>query len=382
MGKRYIANLDGLRFLAAATVACSHLEVVKSFATSYSLKNRFIENAPQISVTFFFVLSGFLIMWWFLEETNGQINNINLKRFYVKRISRTWPLYFLIVTISLLIGLLNGSFFESNAVWKRFALYFLFLPNTADIVYGADVYLGPTWSLAVEEFFYLFFPLILIQISQKKFLHKLLLIILGALAFSVFFNPIFIQFLTKGKGSFPNSVHYLSIVADRYRFYSFLLGALSAYLVFSKYRFPNFLTVVNEKQKIQIFSLLLLLLFISGITFSFATQQIYSVLFALFLYTITSNRYSSKLLNSNLLKVGGKVSYGIYMLHLLVVYRLVNQLNFLIPVQNKFLNVVVSWGLMLGLTYALSYISFYYFEVPVRDRLRRRATTMRVKNES
>jgi len=371
MSKRYIANLDGLRFLAATTVACSHLEVVKSYATNYSWQNRFIENAPQISVTFFFVLSGFLIMWWFLEETQGIVQQINVKKFYVNRVSRTWPLYFLVLAISVVISIISGDFFESEVTFKRFMLYFFFLPNAADIFFGANIFLGPTWSLAVEEFFYLFFPLVLTQIPSKKLLKRLLILCLATLSFSIVFNPIFVTLLTKGDIIFPDAVHYLGIVADRYRFYSFLLGALSAYLVFKRHRFPSFLSFANFKQKIHLFAILLVLLFVFGVTFSFVTQQIYSILFALFLYAITITGYTSKLLNRSFVKIGGKISYGIYMLHMLIILRLVNQLNFLIPSQNGFLNILVSWGIMLGLTYLLSYLSFYYFEIPVRNVIRR-----------
>ncbi|RYY46174.1 MAG: acyltransferase [Chitinophagaceae bacterium] len=379
--RRYIANLDGLRFLAATTVACSHLEDVKSYATDYSFHNRFIKNAPQISVTFFFVLSGFLIMWWFLEDTKGNVQKIDVKKFYLYRISRTWPLYFLLVSISLVVSIINGSFSGNEALLKRFALYFLFLPNSADIFYGPDVFLGPTWSLAVEEFFYLLFPLVLVQIPRNKLFKRLVFICFGTLLFSIALNPIFISVTIGDKVSLPGIVHYLNIIADRYRFYSFLLGAISSYLVFNEVRLPDVLKFIGIKQKIQLFSLLLLLLFLCGITFSFATQQIYSCLFALFLYTITRVNYSSKFLNCNFLKTGGKISYGIYMLHMLVVFRLVNQLNFLIPVQNKFLNIFVSWSLMLGLTYVISYISFYYFETAMRDKMRQ-GITIPVKNEN
>ncbi|HUC80200.1 MAG TPA: acyltransferase [Flavisolibacter sp.] len=381
MSKRYIANLDGLRFLAATTVACSHLEVVKSYATDYSFDNRFIKNAPQISVTFFFVLSGFLIMWWFLEETKGNVQKINVRRFYINRISRTWPLYYLVLAISVLISVFDGTLFEGDQALKRFAFYLFFLPNSADIFHGANVFMGPTWSLAVEEFFYLLFPLILIRISQQKLLKRLLQLAAATLVFSLLFNPIFISLAAGNEIQLPGVVKYLSVIADRYRFYSFFLGAAGAYLVFAHVRLPGFFETMKAKRNMQLLALLLLLLFIFGITFSFATQQIYSVLFALFLYLMTSATYRSKLLNIGFIRTGGKISYGIYMLHMLVVIRLVNPLNFLIPTESKFLNVLVSWMLMLGLTFVISYISFRYFEMPLRNRIRRSAT-ISVKNES
>lgn len=99
----------------------------KKYAFAYSLKNRFILHAPQIAVTFFFVLSGFLIMWWFLEETDGDLKKINIRKFYINRIARTWPLYFMVVAISIVISFINGSIFSDSHSVKRFFLYMIFM---------------------------------------------------------------------------------------------------------------------------------------------------------------------------------------------------------------------------------------------------------------
>src|SRR4051812_11247722 len=100
MTKKYFKNFDGLRFIAAIIVALSHLEVLKQYRHLAFIQNRFFEHAAEIAVKFFFVLSGFLIMWWFLEETDGNTEKIDILKFCLNRVARTWPLYFFVVLVS------------------------------------------------------------------------------------------------------------------------------------------------------------------------------------------------------------------------------------------------------------------------------------------
>ncbi|HZH97256.1 MAG TPA: acyltransferase [Flavisolibacter sp.] len=369
MAKRYLKNLDGLRFIAASAVAITHLENVKSYALPYSLKNRFITNAPQIAVTFFFVLSGFLIMWWFLEETNGNIKKINISSFYINRISRTWPLYFLVVFASITISYINGSLFADTVAKDRYFLYLLFMPNTADVLYHSDIYLAPTWSLAVEEFFYALFPLFLVRIATGKLFRTLVIASAVFLFLSVLFNPVFINAIGRNHLA-TGPVHYLTIFFERYRIYAFLLGALSAAIIyFNKLDSFNF-SAPLQKWMIYITGSVALFLFLFGITFSFATQQVYSVLFAFLLLLLTYRGYSNTWLNTGFFSMCGKISYGIYMLHMFIILRLANQLAFLFRFENFFMSTVVSWMLLLGLSWLLSYLSYKYFENPVRNFIR------------
>ena len=81
-----ISNLDGLRFLAAAVVAICHFDIIKAY---YGLERtgwRFFSNAAQMAVSFFFVLSGFLITYLLLKEKYANPDNrFRLFRFYGKR---------------------------------------------------------------------------------------------------------------------------------------------------------------------------------------------------------------------------------------------------------------------------------------------------------
>lgn len=369
MAKHYFKNLDGLRFIAALTVAFTHLETLKQYRHIPFVQNRFFEHAAEIAVTFFFVLSGFLIMWWFLEETNGDTRKINIKKFYISRVSRTWPLYFLVVFGSIFIGVYKGTFKHDAIALKRYTAYLFFLPNTADVFFKRDIYLGPAWSLAVEECFYLFFPLLLLRIQKNILIKTLLILAVVFLVISTVFNRVFSNLYLNNLFQ-STIIDYLNIIFERYRFYSFLLGSVVAVLLFE-----GFSIGANHRSKpiFWLLGTLLTLLFCFGITFSFFTHQAYSLLFAAFLFVIVQMKSGMVLLNNKLMIWGGKRSYSIYMLHMFIVLRLINQGSFLLDVDNKVLSILISWSIYLALVLTAAHFCYNLFESPMRSALRRLA---------
>jgi peptidoglycan/LPS O-acetylase OafA/YrhL len=97
MNKR-ISNLDGLRFFAAFVVLIVHIQGIKKAFGIKFFDCRFIENSSHIAVTFFFVLSGFLITYFLLQRKEN--NTISIIKFYKRRILRIWPLYYLLLILT------------------------------------------------------------------------------------------------------------------------------------------------------------------------------------------------------------------------------------------------------------------------------------------
>ena len=98
VAKVYLPGLNGVRFIAASMVMVSHIEQGKS---TVGLANWFSEEHPliyrgELGVTLFFVLSGFLISYLLLTEFKTT-QTISIRNFYIRRVLRIWPLYFLIV---------------------------------------------------------------------------------------------------------------------------------------------------------------------------------------------------------------------------------------------------------------------------------------------
>lgn len=181
--KLYFKNLNGLRFFAAFMVLICHIELNKKYfkLTNNREVTRFLGD---LGVDLFFVLSGFLITFLLIKEKE-YFEKINFKNFYIRRILRIWPLYYFIVILSLFIlpkfsiFHINGSFFEfeNNMEAIKIMLLFIFiLPNVLYLI-KPIAFSAQTWSIGVEEQFYLIWPFIVNRFKKYKFLFISVIII-------------------------------------------------------------------------------------------------------------------------------------------------------------------------------------------------------------
>jgi len=156
------APLDGIRALSIILVLVFHVffvyQLVHPTATVTSLIDEFglswawVWNGDK-GVDIFFVMSGFLISSILLRE-NTKTGQINLKHFYIRRYLRLTPAYYFALTVY---WILDGP--HSEWIWANY----LYVNNF--IYYGHQA-MGWTWSLAVEEQFYIIYPLLLIVILR------------------------------------------------------------------------------------------------------------------------------------------------------------------------------------------------------------------------
>ena len=316
-----ISNLDGLRFLAAAVVAICHFDIIKAY---YGLERtgwRFFSNAAQMAVSFFFVLSGFLITYLLLKEKMARPENrFRLFRFYGKRIRRIWPLYYLLLFISFFVlphiaWLEQHTDLSNELHMKRLVGYLVWLPNYTEYNFGPQPFMGQTWSLAVEEFFYLFFPIGLYYVKQKNVFRYLFL-----LTFLSLLLTIVVHFLILNSSLSANLKSIMYVITDKYRIYAFGAGALVAWVLINTNQIKGKWNLITRQKMVAIFLTLLLTgLIIGGITFSWFTQQIYAFLFSLLMLSLVSSDIRYTLLNHSVLVYLGKISYGIYMLHPLAI---------------------------------------------------------------
>lgn len=122
-----------------------------------------------LGVDMFFVLSGFLITSLLLEEWQKS-HSINLKNFYIRRLFRLMPAVIFIIA---LLGIYALFFLDNKSAEKTFQGIWLTLTYASNWYYAfhpssANNPLGVTWSLAIEEQFYLIFPLILLLVLRLK----------------------------------------------------------------------------------------------------------------------------------------------------------------------------------------------------------------------
>jgi len=156
-----IPSLDGLRTISVALVVISHfLPLVGYYNT---------QNIGILGVKFFFVISGFLITGLLLKEID-KTSSVNLTKFYFRRTLRIFPPYYfylLVIFIALKFDVI--SFTESFQPSLTYTSNY-FVPETWNLLH--------TWSLSVEEQFYLIFPFVLIFLGKRKIAWLLVALIL------------------------------------------------------------------------------------------------------------------------------------------------------------------------------------------------------------
>lgn len=309
----YFPNLNGVRFIAAMMVVVHHIEQTKRTFGYPSLYKDNIHgtNLGGLGVTLFFVLSGFLITYLLLEEKKTY-GTIYLKQFYIRRILRIWPLYYLIIILSFwLAPNFFGEFmiFDFKQIlyvdyYEKLFLYVFFAPNIAFITTYPVLFAAQAWSIGVEEQFYAIWPFLL-KIFKRPIIIMLMII--------VFFTVInfYMQKMIDSTGGYYKSNYRL--YRDFFlvtRIDCMSVGGVFAYLAWSKNKITKYL----EGYAFQ------LLVYIAVVVFSYRETVFYgfghlpySILFGAAIYNLAVNDKTLVSLENRLFDYGGKISYGIYM---------------------------------------------------------------------
>ncbi len=176
-----LPNLDALRFFAFLAVMLAHaLKSIIHLEPNASLRAFYgMMEYGVVGVNFFFVLSGFLITRILLDDFQVA-DRLRAGRFYLRRMLRIWPLYFLMLFLSYVYYIVMHVE-DTNTYWEY---YFLFIGNYHVLVHGypATSALGHLWSIAVEEQFYFVWPLLL-WIFRKRPIVLCVAVILISLVF-------------------------------------------------------------------------------------------------------------------------------------------------------------------------------------------------------
>lgn len=158
-----IHGFDGLRGLAVITVILTHLGVYGELHKSGKLSSGVLDMiSGDAGVHLFFVLSGLLITLLLVQEMQAT-GRIDIKRFYMRRILRIFPLYFLLVFLVAALQWVGNAGVPTRSFLYSFTYTYNFIPR-ADY---AGV-LGHTWSLAVEEHYYLVWPFVFAALFLRK----------------------------------------------------------------------------------------------------------------------------------------------------------------------------------------------------------------------
>ena len=169
---RRIPSLDGLRAVSIAFVLLGHLAGTSNFPIPPRVLS--YADIAGLGVHVFFVISGFLISGLLLNEMD-QTGTISLSRFYLRRTLRIFPPYYTLL-LCVAIASACGWLTLSPGDMAHALSYTMNYRTPAERAW----WLGHTWSLAVEEQFYLLWPAALLMLGRSRGLHSALLIVLLA----------------------------------------------------------------------------------------------------------------------------------------------------------------------------------------------------------
>jgi peptidoglycan/LPS O-acetylase OafA/YrhL len=346
LNRQYYPVLDGIR-------GCAILLVI--FYHNFGFINYFFFG--WLGVDLFFVLSGYLITD-ILLKTLGTKNY--LRNFYMRRILRIFPLYYLSLIFFLLIIPnipnipINFSYYIQNQLWLwTYLQNWLFIFKTTNTTNALHHF----WSLAVEEQFYLLWPLAILIVRKIKYLLWLMLALLIAVITIRYFIWIYkiedlayfnLYTFTRIDGicigcilSLVQQINF-SLLKKYTSTIVFILAGLNFifYFVNSRYKFSfPYLAIVG--------------------------YTTFAVLFALLIHEAVSNetRIINFIFNNRFLKFFGKISYGLYIYHwplylLLAPYIIRwSQTN-----MKNFSSQIIASVTATIVAVVISFISFRYFE--------------------
>lgn len=230
LAKNRIFGLDLVRALSVGAVVIAHS------GYDYILGFRF----GVIAIEYFFVMSGFLVGEMLIKEFHNGSDFKLLMNFWIKRWFRTLPLYYLILFIKILIS----NPFVGSKVWP----YLFFLQNNV----GGIAFFPVSWTLVIEEWFYLIMPLVIFLffrkgINREKFMWFAIAVIAAQIALRMLY--VSVKEVPWGGivGSFP------------FRFDSFMIGVFIAFIkvdyrnIFDQLSKPWVFTVISILFAVYIF---------------------------------------------------------------------------------------------------------------------------------
>lgn len=412
--RTYFPGLNALRFFAAFAVLVTHVEFTKKImrhgdyfwlpidkwifgnALQSILRDGppnpihwispFVTHGGYMGVIFFFVLSGFLITYLLLEEKRVS-NTVSVRKFYLRRILRIWPLYYLVVILGFFV-LHHIPFFEVltqedeffKHYWLNLVSYFIMLPNLAfAVVMEAVPNLGHLWSIGVEEQFYLMWPLLL-KFSKKP-MRTILYFLFGVMALKiavyVIIHVFFPQPYVDPDLMIFSPVESLKRFLGSLKFESMALGGIGACLIF--YKKEKLLNLIYSRiVQIAAYVSIPLIVLLTPKSLYTALYLLFSVPFLIIIMNVACNEHSIFKLRSRIFDFLGRISFGIYMYHLICIAFAFHLLDYIFdfPVMLEGWQTLLLYLVSIPLTIGVSALSYFYFEKKFISKKRKYTTVI------
>ena len=326
----------------------NHIQVLRAIsllcAFFYHLKINIFQNG-YLGIEIFFVISGMVITLK-LHENYEKTNKINIKEFFTKRIKRIYPVLVVFLFTTFLIILIFSPLDTLLFKFKTFIFALLGMANLSYLVAKKDYFdtvfedpLHHTWSLGVEEQFYLIYPFFLAAcyFFLNRKISKIILVLISLVIIGAF--------ITHQYSDNRMLIFYLPF----FRFWQFLFGALIFFLVL-KYKKENVLISLSS------FFLIFFIIFSKDYFSEFNKLFLVTFFSGIFLLFYNSKNFLSILFENKQFIYFGNISYSFYLWHLPVIYFY----------DLYFVNTLIRTPIAFILTLAISALSYKYVEQKFR----------------
>jgi peptidoglycan/LPS O-acetylase OafA/YrhL len=298
---KHIPSLDGLRAISVLLVLAGHGSAYGPGTPKWHLFSSLFLNA-NLGVDWFFVISGFLITMLLIREQEDS-GGISLSNFYIRRSLRILPPFYMLIVFVFLLKEFAGLAIPFQRIWTSATFTYNVIKHPA----WGSWWLGHSWSLCVEEQFYLCWPLLLVFLGMRRARVAAIVLILAAPAIRI---GLFLRF--------PQAADQIAALLPS-RMDALMLGALASLCGTT----PMFHRLV-AKVHMGIVCMFAAFVFVVSPLLTYSLGNLYwfsfgmtlesACLLVILLYAVyNSHSWLGRVLNMRVFTITGVMSYSIYL---------------------------------------------------------------------
>jgi peptidoglycan/LPS O-acetylase OafA/YrhL len=378
----HFLGLTEMRAVAALAVVVHHVERYKrrwGYPSLYeTVLQSLISSLGKNAVDFFFVLSGFLITYLLVHEL-GERKRVDIRKFYLRRLLRIWPLYYLFVLIAFVAmpAIVDWPLFGGEPYYTKLirhlgaqsapqlALCMLFLPNVALGFFPPVVGMSHAWSIGVEEQFYLIWPWLF-----RARIARLVYVLAAFLAAKLIGNLV-LDALPKTAlaGHGP-----LAVFAFVWRSLQIELMSLGGLMAYACYVWPDRMRRLLGNRLLGVVASVVMLVSLITDGPLVVLGSVYAILIAIVAM------HQPKWIQSRVMRFVGDISFGVYMYHPIVMFLVVSGLTWIGVTQRPWLRDPAIYTLVVAGSIGIAYLSNRTLErrfMRLKDRVGALSTPVR-----
>ncbi|WP_161530837.1 acyltransferase [Riemerella anatipestifer] len=354
------SQLTFTRFIVAVLLVFFHYHHNKIFVTNFD----FIEKLKphlNLGVSYFYVLSGFVMMLAY-----GNRSYVSPKEYYINRIARVYPLHILslvlVIVVSLLVSLKYFEFYhfpDVSLILKHVFLIQSWFPQSALTLNE------PSWSISVELFFYLCFPILHKFFFRKKNIKKISIILVlfwlisQALMIMFYFSPLYTEISKEGYGF--SAEHLFLFCNPLFHLNQFCIG-----LLFGKYFINNYKKVKNNYDAAIIAVFTVTCIMVYCFRDLLVHNGLIAVNFAVLIFFISANEGKiTKLFRRKIFVYLGEISFAIYLLQK-PVFDIIEKAFRILHIVNPYLIFFSSLFVLI----VCSHYTYQWVEIPCKEKIK------------